>query len=88
MTFFIQINDIEDFFAEKNSEDEKDALFSVKKWQCASCTKDLGKFEGKLGQYRPWSIFPCKQLDPEKTGGFGYMSYLDKVSTKKLGSAD
>lgn len=65
------------------AEDEKDGLFTTKKINCASCTKDMGKFEGKLGQYRPWSIFPCKELDPEKTGGFGYMSYLDKVQTKK-----
>jgi hypothetical protein len=40
----MQITDIEEVFAEKAGEDEKDALFSVKKWQCASCTKDLGKF--------------------------------------------
>ena len=58
-------------------------MFTTKKWQCASCTKDLGKFEGRLGQYRPWSVFPCKELDPEKTGGFGYLSYIDKVAYRK-----
>jgi hypothetical protein len=41
-----------------------------------------------LGQFKPWSIFPCKELDPEKTGGFGYMSYLDKVQVKKGSTLD
>lgn len=58
-------------------------MFSLKKWQCASCTKDLGKYEGKLSQYHPWSVFPCKEMDPEKTGGFGYLNYIDKMSYKK-----
>lgn len=75
--------EIEEYMNTLAAEDEKDGLFTTKKINCASCTKDMGKFEGKLGQYRPWSIFPCKELDPEKTGGFGYMSYLDKVQTKK-----
>jgi hypothetical protein len=76
------------FISDKAAEEDKDGLFTTKKIQCASCTKDLGKFEGKLGQYRPWSIFPCKELDPEKTGGFGYMSYLDKVQVKKGTTVD
>ncbi len=50
---------------------------------CASCTKDLGKFEGKLGQFKPWSVFPCRELDPEKTGGYGYLNYVDKMAYKK-----
>jgi len=48
----------------------------------------LGKFEGKLGQYKPWSVFPCRELDPEKIGAFGYMSYLDKMQNKKGSSTD
>jgi hypothetical protein len=36
-----------------------------------------------MGQYKPWSIFPCKELDPEKTGGFGYLNYIDKMAYKK-----
>ena len=67
----------------KLPDEEQDALFSSKKWQCASCTKDLGKFEGKLGQYKPWSIFPCKEPDPEKSGGFGYLNYVDKMAYKR-----
>ncbi len=47
-------------FTAKDNEEENDALFSVKKINCASCTKDLGKYQGKLGQFRPWAIFPCK----------------------------
>lgn len=35
-------------------------MFMTKKWMCASCSKDLGKFEGKLGQFKPWSVFPCR----------------------------
>jgi hypothetical protein len=64
-------------------EGEMDALFASRKWMCASCTKDLGKYEGKLGQFRPWAVFPCRELDPEKTGGYGYLNYIDKVAYKK-----
>ena len=73
---------------EKATEDEKDGLFTTKKVHCASCTKDLGKFEGKLGQFKPWSVFPCRQLDPEKTGGYGYLNYVDKMAYKKGFSVD
>jgi hypothetical protein len=31
-------------FTAKDNEEENDALFSVKKINCASCTKDLGKY--------------------------------------------
>lgn len=55
---------------------------------CASCSKDLGKYEGKLNQFKPWSVFPCKELDPEKTGGFGYLNYVDKLAYKKGFSVD
>jgi hypothetical protein len=51
---------MEDILLQKVAEEDKDAMFTSKKWQCASCTKDLGKFEGKLGQFKPWSVFPCK----------------------------
>ena len=33
-------------------------------------------------------MFPCRELDPEKIGAFGYMSYLDKVQTKKGSNID
>ena len=36
-----------------------------------------------MGQYRPWSIFPCRDVDPEKSGGFGYLNYVDKVAYKR-----
>ena len=75
-------------FTAKDAEEETDALFSVKKINCASCTKDLGKYEGKLGQFRPWAIFPCKQMDPEKTGGYGFLNYLEKMSHKRGNSTD
>ena len=57
--FLSQLNEIYEILGAKTDE-ENDALFSAKKIHCASCTKDLGKFEGKLGQYRPWAVFPCK----------------------------
>ena len=63
-------------------------MFATKKWMCASCSKDLGKFEGKLGQFKPWSVFPCRELDPEKTGGYGYLNYVDKMAYKKGYSVD
>lgn len=54
------MNEIYELFISKEEDEDKDALFSTKKVQCASCTKDMGKFEGKLGQFRPWAVFPCK----------------------------
>lgn len=39
-----RINEIyEQFLADENKE-ENDPLFATKKWMCASCSKDLGKF--------------------------------------------
>jgi hypothetical protein len=43
---------------------EMDALFAARRWMCASCTKDLGKYEGRLGQFKPWAVFPCRELEP------------------------
>ena len=63
-------------------------MFATKKWMCASCAKDLGKFEGKLNQFKPWSVFPCRQMDPEKTGGYGYLNYVDKMAYKRGFSID
>lgn len=51
---------IEFFNASNSNVEENDPLFTTKRLMCASCTKDLGKFEGKLGQFKPWSVFPCK----------------------------
>lgn len=28
-------------------------------------------------------MFPCRELDPEKTGGYGYLNYVDKMAYKK-----
>jgi hypothetical protein len=54
------LNEIYDILVAKDNDEENDALFSTKKIHCASCTKDLGKYEGRLGQFRPWAVFPCK----------------------------
>jgi hypothetical protein len=55
---------------------------------CAACSTSLGKYEGKLGKYKPWSVFPCRELSPEKSGGYGYLSYVDKLSLRKGISLD
>lgn len=65
-----------------------DPLFATRQWMCAACTKDIGKYEGKLGKFKPWSVFPCRELSPERSGGYGYLSYIDKVSYRKGISVD
>jgi hypothetical protein len=47
-----------------------DALF-VKRplpWSCCSCDKDLDQFNGKLGDYKNWAVFPPKETIPERMG--------------------
>lgn len=63
-------------------------MFARKKWNCASCSKDLGKYEGKLGQFRPWAVFPAREMNPEMSGGYGYLNYIDKISDKRGNSVD
>lgn len=83
-----RVNEIYEVVKSSQDSDDNDALFTTKQWMCASCSKDLGKYEGKLNQFKPWSVFPCKELDPEKTGGFGYLNYVDKLAYKKGYSND
>lgn len=83
-----RINELYEVMTASQQQEENDPMFTTKKWMCASCSKDLGKYEGKLGQFKPWSVFPCKELDPEKTGGLGYLNYIDKMAYKKGYSVD
>ena len=39
---------------------EKEGLVAAKGWKCISCSKDLGDYEGKLDQFKAWSVFPAK----------------------------
>ena len=55
-----RINEIYEQFLTEENKEENDPMFATKKWMCASCAKDLGKFEGKLNQFKPWSVFPCR----------------------------
>ena len=48
---------------------DKDALLATKGWKCISCTKDLKEYEGKLDKYKPWAVFPVKQLSKDKYPG-------------------
>ena len=48
-----RINEIFEIYGGEESKDENDPLFATKKWMCASCAKDLGKFEGKLSDPPP-----------------------------------
>ena len=77
-----RINELYEVFGATQQQEENDPLFTTRK-MCASCSKDLGKYEGKLGQFKPWSVFPCRELSPEKTGGYGYLNYVDKTAYKK-----
>ncbi len=61
-------------------EDEKEGLFATTRiWQCAACSTQLGKFEGKLDKHKPWSVFPNREHTPSKLGGFGYLGHIEKV---------
>jgi hypothetical protein len=67
---------------------DKDALVTTKGLRCISCTKDLGEYEGKLDQYKPWSVFPVKDpSNKEKYNGFGlgFQSIVETAVTKKGG---
>lgn len=43
-------------------EDAKDPLITSKNIKCVSCAGDLGIYEGNLDKYRPWAVFPAKEL--------------------------
>ena len=67
---------------------EKDGLLATKGWKCISCTKDLGDYEGKLDQFKAWSVFPAKEANSkEKYAGFGtgFQSIIETAVTKKGG---
>lgn len=43
-------------------DEDKDALFATKGWKCISCTKDLKEYEGRLDKFKPWAVFPAKEM--------------------------
>ena len=47
-----------------------DALISKRPlfWSCLSCDKGLDDYNGKLGDYRHWQVFPPKETSPERMG--------------------
>lgn len=49
---------------------EDDALIAKRPlfWSCLSCEKGLDNFQGKLGDYRGWGVFPPKETTPERMG--------------------
>jgi len=56
-------------FGEKEENLDQEALFAKKPlWSCASCDKELEKFQGKLGDYKGWSQFPPKNTTPDRMG--------------------
>lgn len=61
------------------AEKEGDALFAKKPlfWSCASCDKDLDKFQGKLGDYKNWGQFPPKNTSPERMGRVIFFKKLE-----------
>lgn len=52
-----------------DSDEDRDALLATKGWKCISCTKDLKEYEGKLDKYKPWAVFPAKEMSKEKYPG-------------------
>lgn len=47
-----------------------DALISKRPlfWSCLSCDKNLDDYNGKLGEYKHWAMFPPKETSPERMG--------------------
>jgi hypothetical protein len=52
---------------------DMDALISKRPlfWSCLSCDKNLDDYNGKLGEYKHWAMFPPKETSPERMGRFG-----------------
>lgn len=71
-------------------DDDKDALFATKGWKCISCTKDLKEYEGRLDKFKPWAIFPAKEMSKDKYPGVTYSfisvwRWLPKCRRKSCG---
>jgi hypothetical protein len=49
---------------------DMDALISKRPlfWSCLSCDKNLDDYNGKLGEYKHWAMFPPKETSPERMG--------------------
>lgn len=64
-------------------EGEKDALLAS--WKCVSCSRNLEKYEGKLDKYRPWAVFPAKEIKAEKYNGYGqgFQSRVEEIAQKR-----
>ena len=63
---------------------EMDGLLSKKPlfWSCCSCDKDLDQFQGRLGDYKNWKVFPPKETSPERMGRFG-VGYAQMMQNRK-----
>ena len=68
---------------EPGNEEEKDALLAAKSWKCVSCTKDLGEYQGKLDQYKPWAVFPAKTITKDKYHGVALLLCSLVLGSKK-----
>lgn len=69
---------------EEKNKGEMDALL-VKRplfWSCVSCDKDLDQFQGRLGDYKNWKVFPPKETSPERMGRFG-VGYAQMMQNRK-----
>lgn len=76
-----KVNQLFSFFQGPKEKNE-DGLFVTRPlgWSCASCSKDLDRFSGRLGEFRHWAVFPPKETSPERMGRFGtgYKNMYDK----------
>lgn len=67
-----------------NKDKEQDGLL-VKRplfWSCVSCDKDLDQYQGRLGDYKNWKVFPPKETSPERMGRFG-VGYAQMMQNRK-----
>lgn len=71
-----------------SEEGDKEGLVATRGWKCISCSKDLGDYEGKLDQFKAWSVFPAKEVNSkDKYSGFGtgFQSIVETAVSKKGG---
>jgi len=68
-----KINELYMMINPDDKKGEMDGLLSKKPlfWSCCSCDKDLDQFQGRLGEYKNWKVFPPKETSPERMGRFG-----------------
>ena len=52
-------------------------------WSCVSCDKDLEQYQGRLGDYRNWKVFPPKETSPERMGRFG-VGYAQMMNNRRI----